>query len=226
MQLQTVSFYDLPRNQLPSDGTCPVCLENVGKDEGKSWVAHQDVANRDQIKRTNLVHPIHKDCAKRAHSISKACLFKDVNLDTSSLASWRERLGLTALRISDSIPFTVKVATIFAVVQVVSIVIGGAVGVVIVDALRGRVVERAVRAHSEINREVVMGVAERVEGVGRAALAVGERVFSAAVNVVGVAAERALETGRVIFEVESKAIDTIINFTANMITNFANRLIG
>ncbi|MBA2726588.1 MAG: hypothetical protein H0U49_00240 [Parachlamydiaceae bacterium] len=76
MLLQTVSFYDLPRNQMSSDETCPVCLENVKEDEGKSWVAHQDVANRHQINRTNLVHPIHKDCAKQVHSISKSCLYK------------------------------------------------------------------------------------------------------------------------------------------------------
>ncbi|MBA2726587.1 MAG: hypothetical protein H0U49_00235 [Parachlamydiaceae bacterium] len=59
-------------------------------------------------------------------------------------------------------------------------------------------------------------------------------------SVVGVAKERLLETTKVILEVELKAIATIaantqaiaantqaiIDFTANMITNFANRLIG
>ncbi|MBA3602958.1 MAG: hypothetical protein H0W50_04815 [Parachlamydiaceae bacterium] len=93
MSLPVSPLYIIPRDQISLDESCPVCLEDVGSDGGRQWVAHKDASN------SKFIHPWHKDCAVRTvREVSTVCLHRDVNLEVNSLLSTQQRFGATILK--------------------------------------------------------------------------------------------------------------------------------
>ncbi|MBA3602959.1 MAG: hypothetical protein H0W50_04820 [Parachlamydiaceae bacterium] len=90
-----ISLYNIPREEIPLNEKCLVCLEDIGSDGGRQWLAHRDATN------SKFIHPWHKDCAIRALGVSTLCLHRDVNLEVNSVLSLKEKFGISLLRNAD-----------------------------------------------------------------------------------------------------------------------------